>query len=465
MNSPWAICFNPPPVDNPGLFDVLSIELSWLIFENLLFSRSELSHDEVHGFLSVAQVSLLTNNMVNGYLSQKHVQNQLIERVQAAGPLPYKHYGRETSMLVWNSQVEDPGNQPMEGFQDLFSELIREDCPSCFAWACGIAGIDGSYCNKDCYSFLSLAVASKAVGVLKYILGESSPADALLFARARFNIRHPFNMSTHPTPLSLVSTHKDREFLQIILDLISNRIQDLNVSAVDRPCCALTAIEKIQFCEFASPDQARALGKLGFQIGSIRDRHYGTGQTTWHAAVANTTDFLDYLLQESPLSSNLLDHAGEMPLQLAVREGRLGSFQWLRDHSSPDWMNDSRVRMALLQDAVKSCAKRSPDLVNELLQDEADHCFSSRESCELLRQVTSTAVIQATALLSGEQSWISSIINGSLTSQDVEEMAVAKANLILAKTKEISDWGILRAIRGIARQWGFERLAAVLDLE
>ncbi|KAJ5175281.1 uncharacterized protein N7482_001158 [Penicillium canariense] len=264
----------------PGTLSLLPLELVWNIFDEILYGgeTNTLQHDAFHAIHNLSQVDRLANQTVNNYIARRAPQHMLRLGVGDIDTHPYQdddpnYIGYE------NIQLDYPIPMPIT---DLLTGVIRDDCPTCFAYVLDYLAIDIGYCNQEGWSFVAIAVAYESIEILKYIRANPSPyltLPNLLLGPGNFQF-------PRPTPLDLLGVSGNRRLLERFLDLAEGRLSNLDIPTLIND--AFYAPSLLLLCAFLSPSQARRL-EVDVWITSFHDEI--SESIPWHGAAGTTQYF------------------------------------------------------------------------------------------------------------------------------------------------------------------------------
>lgn len=192
-------------------------------------------------------------------------------------------------------------------------------------------------CNVYGWTYVAIAVYARSVQILEYMFAWDQPVGTMNLILCM--PANAFQMTSNPTPLSLVAWREDLQFLECLLEL-------WKPCAESRIRKGLSSVDKYFLCTFVTEEVAVRLAEIGFPIHdtvlSDVDRSrpcFARLATSWHAAVQNGTGFLEYLKRHSKVPKDSLDVNGESPLHYARRANRVDSVLWLQQHNGVSGMS------------------------------------------------------------------------------------------------------------------------------
>ncbi|KAJ5810330.1 uncharacterized protein N7503_002548 [Penicillium pulvis] len=249
------------------------------------------------------------------------------------GPYRDAQRGRKAPLNKLVSITGWPGVEP-----DVITGAILDDCPGCFDWIRRrLPGMDCYGCNVYGWTYVAIAVYARSVEILEYMFAWDQPVGTMNLILCM--PANAFQMTHFPTPLSLVAWREDLQFLESLLELW-------------KPCPesrirkGLSSVDKYFLCTFVTEKIAVRLAEIGFPIQetvlSDLDGYrssFTSLATSWHAAVQNGPDFLEYLERHSKLSKDSLDANGESPHHYARRANQVDSVLWLQQHNGVPGMS------------------------------------------------------------------------------------------------------------------------------
>ncbi|KAF3387034.1 hypothetical protein F1880_000874 [Penicillium rolfsii] len=314
---------NPSPSqeNSVGRLSLVPLDIFWTMLDQCLFKYGNvtLQHEAFHSVLSLSQVDRRSNQYVEEYVARREPQHFLRREL---GDIELMHYGEGDNTESW--YPGHPDDFPIHATEDILGKVIRDDCPSCFAYLLNYCGVDIGYCNCNGWSFAALAIANRSIKILEYMLNNPGSFHTLLIL-----LLGPANVNfPRPTPLGLLGRLSDKKFTDQILDLLEDRLANLRLPRV--VAGAFTADDIIWLCTYISPNQARRLQALGVPITNAYDPQ--TQSTTWHGAVMNDVHFLDYVRVTSQVSPLIRNNQGKSPLSLAISQGKLDVVQWFKKY-------------------------------------------------------------------------------------------------------------------------------------
>jgi hypothetical protein len=361
--------------NNTGMLSALPLDVFWTMLDKSLFEHGDLTlqHDAFHSLFSLSQVDPRSNQYVEEYISRRQPQHFLRRELGDIETLPYNEGD--------NNQSWYPGQRhhfPPNATDDFLGRVIQADCPSCFAYLLNYFELDIGNCNKSGWSFASLALINQSVKILKYMLNHPGSFHSLaILLLGPANINFP-----RPTPLGFLGQCGDREYLDQILYLVGDRFANLRLpSVVDG---AFTDDEIIWLCSYISPNQARRLQELGVPITNRHDPE--TKLTSWHGAVANGKDFLEYMKLTSPLNPYEIDEEGLSPLGLAVSQDRVHAVRWFKKHGLAN-VSQEYGKITELTIAMQQTSGESLCIVQELLPSEPGKYLPRVCAAELMHHI------------------------------------------------------------------------------
>jgi hypothetical protein len=366
---------SPDQTNLAGRLSVLPLDIFWTMLDECLFRNGDLTlqHEEFHNILSLSQVDPRSNKYVEEYIARRKPQHFLRREVGEIETLPYNEGD--------NGESWYPGNAldfHMNDIDDFLGRVFQVDCPSCFTYILNHCEVDIGNCIKSGWSFAALAIINKSVKILEYMLkhpGSFHSLSTLLVGPA--NINFP-----RPTPLGLLGRFGNKEYLEQILDLVGDPLANLRLPSVIAG--AFTADDLLWLCSYITPTQAHRLQALGVSVTDARESE--TKSNSWHGAVLNGEEFLDYMKMTSRMSPFEINKNGDTPLGLAVFEGRLDVVKWFKKNGlaevSQEYGAVNEITLAMQQNSGESTC-----MVEELLPSEPGTYISSICAAELLHHM------------------------------------------------------------------------------
>ncbi|KAJ5891722.1 uncharacterized protein N7473_007950 [Penicillium subrubescens] len=334
---------------------MLPLDIFWTMLDQCLFKYGNitLQHEAFHSVFSLSQVDRRSNQYVEEYVARRKPQHFLRRELGDIELIPYEEGDNPESWYPGHA-----AHFPIHKIEDFLGKVIQADCPSCFAYLLDYCGMDIGHCNCNGWSFAALAVASRTIKILEYML--INPG---LFHTLVILLLGPANVNfPRPTPLGLFGRFGDREFLDQVLDLVEDRLANLMLPSVVGG--AFTADDIIWLCTYISPNQARRLQALGVPVTDACDSE--SKSTSWHGAVLNDEDFLEYMRVTSPMSPYLRNKQGKSPLSLAISQDRLDVVQWFKTHGLAK-VSQEVHKTTELTVAMEQTSEDSAYIVYELL--------------------------------------------------------------------------------------------------
>jgi hypothetical protein len=287
---------SPNQENSAGRLSVLPLDIFWTMLDKCLYRYGNLTlqHDAFHSLFSLSQVDPRSNQYVEEYVARRKQQHFLRREFGDIEVMPYNE-GDNTESWYPGS----PDHFPIHAIEDFLGRVIQVDCPSCFAYLLNHCGVDIGHCNNRGWSFAALAIASRSMKILEYMLNNPGSFHTLvILLLGPANVNFP-----RPTPFGLLGKFGDREFLDQILDLVEDRLANLKLPSV--VAGAFSADDIIWLCTYISPNQARRLQALGVPITDACDSE--TKSTSWHGAVMNGRV---WLLGHMPMGAGDAFHDG-----------------------------------------------------------------------------------------------------------------------------------------------------------
>jgi hypothetical protein len=334
---------------------MLPLDIFWTMLDACLFKYGDLTlqHEAFHSLFSLSQVDRRSNQYVEEYVARRKRQQFLRRELGDIEVMPYQEGDNTESWYPGH-----PNHFPIYAMEDFMGRVIKEDCPPCFAYLLSYCGVDIGHCNNNGWSFAALAIASRSIKILEYMLHHPGSFHTLIIL-----LLGPANVSfPRPTPLGLLGKFGDREFLDQVMDLVEEPLANLKLPSV--VAGAFTADDIVWLCTYISPNQARRLQALGVPITHARDPE--TKSSSWHGAVMNDEDFLEYMRVTSPMNPRLRNKAGKSPLSLAISEDKLSVVQWFKKHGLFKLSQD-HIKTTELIMAMERTSEESAYIVHELL--------------------------------------------------------------------------------------------------
>lgn len=341
--------------NSAGRLGMLPLDIFWAMLDQCLFKYGNLTlqHETFHTVFSLSQVDCRSNQYVEEYVARRKPQHFLRRELGDIELMPYEEGD--------NTETWYPGHLdhfPIHAIEDFFGKVFQVDCPSCFEYLLNYCGVDIGHCNCNGWSFAALAIANRSIKILEYMLNHPGSFHALvILLLGPANVNFP-----RPTPLGLLGRFGDMEFMDQVLDLVEDRLANLQLPSV--VAGAFTADDSIWLCTYISPDQARRLRALGVPITDACDSE--TKSNSWHGAVLNDEDFLEYMRVTSPMSPSLRNKQGKSPLRLAISQDRLDVVQWFKKHGLAK-VSQKIHKTTELTVAMEQTSENSAYIVHELL--------------------------------------------------------------------------------------------------
>ncbi|KAJ6017904.1 hypothetical protein N7451_001283 [Penicillium sp. IBT 35674x] len=335
-----------PPSNPPTLFSTPSISTNTTevspspfpqsrldtLLNNLLTEPEYLTHPNLCRIRQIARSTDAAAAFVGKFL---YINRRFHHELETAFLGPYRdaQRGRKAPLNKLVSITGWPGVEP-----DVITGAILDDCPGCFDWIRRrLPGIDCYGCNVYGWTYVAIAVYARSVQILEYMFAWDHPVGTMNLILCM--PANAFQMTSFPTPLSLVAWQEDLQFLECLLELW-------------KPCPesrirkGLSSVDKFFLCTFVTEEVAVRLAEIGFPIQdtilSDLDRSgssFTRSATSWHAAVQNGPGFLEYLERHSKILKGSLNANGESPLHYARRANRVDSVLWLQQHSDAPGMS------------------------------------------------------------------------------------------------------------------------------
>lgn len=362
---PYSPSINSSNQENSaGRLSMLPLDIFWTMLDQCLFKYGNitLQHEAFHSVFSLSQVDRRSNQYVEEYVARRKPQHFLRRELGDIELMPYEEGDNTESWYPGH-----PDHFPIHAVEEFFGKVIQVDCPSCFAYLLNYRGVDIGHCNCNGWSFAALAIANRSIKILEYMLNNPGSFHTLvILLLGPANVNFP-----RPTPLGLLGRFGDREFLDQVFHLVEDRLANLKLPSV--VAGAFTADDIIWLCTYISPNQARRLQALGVPIINACDPQ--TKSTSWHGAVMNDEDFLDYMRVTSPMSPFIRNKQGKSPLSLAISQDKLDLVQWFKKHGFAKVSQDIHKTTELTV-AMEQTSEESAYIVHELLSLEPGTCLS-----------------------------------------------------------------------------------------
>ena len=354
----------------PGNLNKLPLELVFTILDEVLFGNSpRLTHDSLHGLLSLRQVSKHTKALVSAYaernFTKAYLQGQLHDW---NNPNCAKWYRSSFDAFLELTKPPERSNGLRNSEEcDIITEVIVDDCPDCFNSLCkAIPGLSDASTgtNEKGWTFLAIAIRAGSYKMLERLFTMQSPYVSESPSLVVMSLANCAQAAS--SGLGMLAYQTNPDFADKALDLMGPSL--LNHAVLGLTDSLLGVQEKAKLSTYISVHTAEWLTRLGIQLWTPSNR----ACSAWNSAVHNGPEFLEFLYRYDPDSLWSPANSITQPIQHAVLAGRLDSFRWILEKTKSHDLKGFRWIVEKVGPVVADCTDPlSETMLEELLPEAA----------------------------------------------------------------------------------------------